>query len=605
MKLFIRLLLIAILGLVATSFSSSAQDNNPNYLIINPLVTIASYQSTPLSDVLLSTDVITQDEIATSSATSFGELISQKTGIEVTRSGGPGAQTSVFLRGQSSVNYVLLIDGIRVQTDEWANLRPMDLPLDSIEKIEVLKGNASALYGDAAIGGVINIITKSGTLRDGGYGSITYGSQATKAASASLSQKIGGVDVSISATTFETEGLDATKSSDFDKDEFERSNHSISLSKRLSPKTKLEAKYKSSQSKGGLDGYYDRLNTNNIDYTFSAIHNNRGLLNARFDLNTGKLNYDSFHPSNPNNNQIRKGKQSAFKLVNISYLGDDRKTHTLTQGLEHSDAEYHTTSRDGQAIFLGYSLQLGSHTLQTNIRKDEINVQNEGSPAKRFNAASWLVGYGYRFSPNFKASLTQSTGFRAPSAGEYSYNSDLKAEEHVSTEFSIQHANKQSLSRMTLFSTDTNNGIQSWPVENMEKLKNQGVEFSLNRQSDFASYRLSLTFQDPKIKNGASAIKSRLKRAKTYANMSISKSLGNYNFNGKLSYSGRRHDVSNATMKSYIRVDASLSQQLTPATLISLKAENITDADYETTAGYNTPGRSLFLTLKYNFATAY
>ena len=119
----LRLVPAALMGLLGTAFSASADDNSTaNYLVINPVVSIASYQDTPLSDVLLSTDVVTQEEIEASSATSFGELISQKTGIEVTRSGGPGGNLSIFLRGQASKNYVLMIDGIKVQTDLYGCL---------------------------------------------------------------------------------------------------------------------------------------------------------------------------------------------------------------------------------------------------------------------------------------------------------------------------------------------------------------------------------------------------------------------------------------------------------------------------------------------------
>ena len=601
MKLFFRLLLIPLSGLFGTGLAISAENYNSNYLIINPLVAITTYQDMPLSDVLQSSDVITQDEIAASTATSFGELINRKIGVEVTRAGGPGGQTSVFLRGQASKNYLLLIDGVKAQTDAWGNIRPIDLPLTDIYKIEVLRGNASALYGDAAIGGVINIITKTGKLRDGGQVSVTYGSQATKDASASLSQTFGGVDIAISAAKFETEGLDATKTSDFDKDEFERSSHSIALNKHFSAQTKLAANYKSSQSEGGLDGFYNRLETQNTDYTLSAEHKRDALIDARFDISKGKLRYDSFGAFN----SFNRGKQTALKLVNTSRLGKHEKEHVITQGLEKSDSEYGTTDRKVQAMFIGYQIRSGKYSLQTNLRRDNINVQNDGSSAKQFSSTSWLAGYGYQLTPNMKASLTRSTGFRAPSAGEYSSNSNVKSEEHVSTEFSLQHLSKQSLSRMTLFTSKTDNGIQSWPIENIEKIENQGVEFSLDKQTDFINFELNLTLQDPKIKNGSSSTKSLLKRAKTFASLNLSKALHDYNFSSKLSYSGQRYDVGNAKMKSYLRVDANLSRQLTPAVSASLKLENLTNADYETTAGYNTPDRSLFFTLKYNFATTH
>ena len=601
MKLFFRLLLIPLSGLFGTGLAISAENYNSNYLIINPLVAITTYQDMPLSDVLQSSDVITQDEIAASTATSFGELINRKIGVEVTRAGGPGGQTSVFLRGQASKNYLLLIDGVKAQTDAWGNIRPIDLPLTDIYKIEVLRGNASALYGDAAIGGVINIITKTGKLRDGGQVSVTYGSQATKDASASLSQTFGGVDVAISAARFKTEGLDATKTSDFDKDEFKRSSHSIALSKHFSAQTKLAAKYKSSQSEGGLDGFYNRLETQNIDYTLSAEHKRDALIDARFDISKGKLRYDSFGTFN----SFNRGKQTALKLVNTSRLGRHEKEHIITQGLEKSDSEYGTTDRKGQAMFIGYQIRSGKYSLQTNLRRDNIDVQNDGSSAKQFSSTSWLAGYGYQLTPNVKASLTRSTGFRAPSAGEYSSNSNVKSEEHISTEFSLQHLSEQSLSRMTLFTSKTDNGIQSWPIENIEKIENQGVEISLDKQTDFINFELNLTLQDPKIKNGSSSTKSLLKRAKTFASLNLSKALHDYNLSSKLSYSGQRYDVGNAKMKSYLRVDANLSRQLTSAASASLKLENLTNADYETTAGYNTPGRSLFFTLKYNFATTH
>ena len=99
-----------------------------------------------------------------------------------------------------------------------------------------------------------------------------------------------------------------------------------------------------------------------------------------------------------------------------------------------------------------------------------------------------------------KASLTRSTGFRAPSAGEYSSNSDVKPEEHMSTEFSLQHLSEQSLARMTLFTSKTDNGIQSWPIENIEKIENQGVEFSLDKQTDFINIELNLTRKIQKFK---------------------------------------------------------------------------------------------------------
>ncbi len=164
---------------VLTGFKVDAQEPAspyPDRIIIHPTIAITSYHELPLTEVLLSADVITQTEIEASNATSFSALISQKTGVEVTSTGGPGALRSHFLRGQSSTNYVLLIDGIRAQTDYYGNVKTPEIPLSQIQKIEILKGNGSALYGEGAIGGVINVITKSASSKDRGYTSAQYGS---------------------------------------------------------------------------------------------------------------------------------------------------------------------------------------------------------------------------------------------------------------------------------------------------------------------------------------------------------------------------------------------------------------------------------------------
>ena len=133
----------------ALAQDTTVQDNSQRP-IVYPTATIANYQATPLNDVLLSVDVIEAQEIEQSTATTVSDLIAQKTGIEFSRNGGPGAVTSHFLRGQESKNYIMLVDGVRVHTNAIGSLLMPELSISQIEKIEVLKGNASALYGEAA-----------------------------------------------------------------------------------------------------------------------------------------------------------------------------------------------------------------------------------------------------------------------------------------------------------------------------------------------------------------------------------------------------------------------------------------------------------------------
>ena len=225
---------LAITHQSAIAQSPSGQTERP---IVYPSAAIANYQATPLNDVLLSVDVIEAAEIEQSTATTVSDLIAQKTGIEFSRNGGPGAVTSHFMRGQESKNYIMLVDGVRVHTNAIGSLLMPEISIAQVEKIEVLKGNASALYGEAAIGGIINIITKSDTLRDSGFVSTKHGSYNTSEVSAGVSKYINGFNLSFTGTSFETEGYDVRSalSTNPDKDGYRNSNYDFTIERRLSP----------------------------------------------------------------------------------------------------------------------------------------------------------------------------------------------------------------------------------------------------------------------------------------------------------------------------------------------------------------------------------
>ena len=143
---------------------------------LNPVMVTATRFELPLADVLPSASVISREQIETSQATTLADLLQGQAGFEFGRNGGPGTVTSFFLRGQDSTNMVLLIDGVRVQADAIGSLTLTEFPLALIEKIEILRGNAGALYGEAAIGGVISIHTRQAGDKPQVFGASMVGS---------------------------------------------------------------------------------------------------------------------------------------------------------------------------------------------------------------------------------------------------------------------------------------------------------------------------------------------------------------------------------------------------------------------------------------------
>jgi vitamin B12 transporter len=136
---------LACAGIFATISTAPAQTN------LEPVVVIASGFEQPLSKVLPSASVITRSDLDRTQAKTLVEALQGEVGFEFGRNGGPGTVTSLFLRGADSKNIVVMIDGVRSQTDNLGSIQLTDIPLSSVERIEILRGNAGALYGESAI----------------------------------------------------------------------------------------------------------------------------------------------------------------------------------------------------------------------------------------------------------------------------------------------------------------------------------------------------------------------------------------------------------------------------------------------------------------------
>ena len=612
---------LAITHQSAIAQSPSGQTERP---IVYPSAAIANYQATPLNDVLLSVDVIEAAEIEQSTAFTVSDLIAQKTGIEFSRNGGPGAVTSHFMRGQESKNYIMLVDGVRLHTNAIGSLLMPEISIAQVEKIEVLKGNASALYGEAAIGGIINIITKSDTLRDSGFVSTKHGSYNTSEVSAGVSKYINGFNLSFTGTSFETEGYDvrSAPATNPDKDGYRNSNYDFTIERRLSADAKLAVGLYNGESEADYD---DTFNSPSGTHEYETDNKKQFLryefkkgrwVNLRVNHSQSERIRKDFIDGQPASNTSaflkdkKTGKRQDTKLINISdILGKDGSTlHSFTQGLEIStsyfDEDGTRTDRDSEAVFLGYLRKSSNHSIQTNIRHDVVSL--EGTNAKDFDELSYLAGYGYEFGEFYKIAFSHATGFRAPDASAFNSDQTLVAETHTNNELSLQRTEADKLWRVTLFSTKANNALlynpTSFVTENVD-IENQGVEFNLQGNTDIFDYDFDVTFHDPKRKDLPGKRKTLPRRAKSFARLNLSKQIGDYQIGTSLTYSGRKRDsdFSNTEIASFTRIDGYISRQLTSSVSINLKAENITDTEYETTAGYRTPERSLFLTLKYDF----
>ena len=173
------------------------------------VVVTASRTEQRIRDAIPHTTVLTRKDIRDSQAVDLPTLLRREAGVEVAQSGGLGGNASLFMRGAGSAQSLVLIDGVRVEDSVSGTTAFQHLMLDDIERIEIVRGNVSSLYGSSAMGGVVQVFTRRGTGAPAPYGELTAGSRDTTKLLAGYGGELGDTRFNVSALRFDTRGFSA------------------------------------------------------------------------------------------------------------------------------------------------------------------------------------------------------------------------------------------------------------------------------------------------------------------------------------------------------------------------------------------------------------
>lgn len=587
---------------------------------MNPVVVSAARFEQKLSDVIPSATVISREEIQRTQAPTLVDLLQGQPGLEIGRNGGPGSVSSVFMRGQNSNNVAVFIDGIPHQRDSFGGLKLIDIPPSQIERIEILRGNMGAIYGESAVGGVINIYTVDGALSSGSTASLSYGSRNTSDLAAGYNLKGQDYRLGISLQRFKTDGFSAMNPGQNparvnpDKDGLERESILLNGEKIVSQNFALGFQANKLNSEVDYDAdYYDPDGDYGNDASPSDIQNTvqissdvtvYGKLNASADwsmrlaFTDSKFKNSDFYNRNPTG--FFEGKQSRIGWNNVYRIGKNRATF----GAESTNADfenYGNYKRETLSAYLGYSGQVGLLDYQANVRRDEIKDKSNAAGLKA-SADTWLLGMSYLITDSTKITGLVSTAFRAPSVYEFGNTPSLKPESNKGTELGISHSANLGTFKLVRFDSEAKNAISytgAWPCasncyENIDRFENRGIDFSLTGAAAGWGYKFSAVKQDPKSDGTRPA-----RRANEYASVELSKRAIGVDWSSKIIWSGNRIDVGNKTLESYTVVNLTASKQFSPEWTGRLKVENVFDEKYQLVHGYNTPPRGLFVTFQY------
>ena len=362
-----------------------------------------------LSRALADISVVNRPAIERSGSTSFSDVLVTLPGIGITRNGGPGATTSINIRGGEQRHTVVYLDGIRLDSQATGGAPWEQIPLEQIERIEVLRGAAAAVYGSDAVAGVVQLFTKRGTGAARPHGSVSLGSYGTAQAQAGVSGSSEVLDYALSIASGRSDGYDARTSAaaghNTDRDGWERSSFQSRVGAQIHRDHRLEASVLHSDLRSGYDGSNgDDQNSHRLR-TANVTWEGQWTDNATTRLRAGETS--STLETQPNFYRTETTLRD-FTLLQEWRVGMNQ----LTGLLERREDQLFNLGpslrgqRHQNAVGVGWRRDFGAHGLQANFRQDqdsEFGRKGTGS-----------LGWGWSFLPGWKVTASSATTFRAP-----------------------------------------------------------------------------------------------------------------------------------------------------------------------------------------------
>jgi len=591
--------------------------------VLEEIVVSATRAPTPVSQLGSSVTVITSEEIEARHQMQVIDVLRNVPGLSVVQTGARGGTVSIFIRGTENRHTLVLVDGVEfrdaAQTGANADLR--NLTTDNIERIEVVRGSQSVLYGSDAIGGVVNIITKKGQKQPTGYVSLEAGAYSTKHGVAGGSFGNDHVTTSITVSGTETDGFSTAGEKDGNNEDDGYENKSAGLKINATPSQILDLNFNlhlsTSQQESDGFGYdidgnsktlIDNLDTLDTDETTGRLEGIFHFLEDRWQMAVGgsytsieRETYLQYGGEYDFKGTIRK-----FDIQNTFFVDDQ---NTIVAGVETETETYEDNALEkritNNAIYLQEQFTAGNFAAAMGIRYDEHDAFG--------GITTWRVAPTYTISATgtqIKGSV--GTGFKAPSLyqlygpdidyGDWGYyvvgNENLEPEESIGYDIGIEQPlfNKQLVIAVSWFWNDIDNLIDyndtdnSVGYYNISGVQTQGIESSISwHPCDYFNMQLGYTYTDIET-NGEQLYRRPLHKGTADLNFYP---IDNLQVNLNAIYVGERNDTSEK-LEAYTLVNLAASYQVCKNVKVYGRIENLLDEEYEEAAGYGTADLSAY-----------
>tara|TARA_B100000700_G_C15011517_1_gene841194 strand:- start:77 stop:1945 length:1869 start_codon:yes stop_codon:yes gene_type:complete len=612
-----NILIILIIFNLFTSYSISLADEKN---ILEEITVTGNYFPKKLKETGSAITIINKEEIEQSGMNYVSQILSSTSGYQDYKSGGPQSLTRAFLRGNETDHSLVLINGMKI-VDSSTGRGSVDLErlkITGVERIEVLRGSQSAIYGSEAIGGVINIILQRGTDKNIKYFNTEISSRLDKDVNTGLSGRVKDLYFSLNYNHSEGPGISAAEKSlgYHENDSYNIDSANLVLDYDLNNSTEISLMSRVFTSEIEEDdaplgpfidadrqaNLLDWQSVLNLDKEFELFTMEASVATAKArryqlkedikfrwyiaDLNSAKLKFNV--PINSKENFI-------FGIeTERSHMDTQDQYNAYDFKVSSSSSFYSYSNNSIKNLFINGSFRSNHHDLY-------------GLSSTYRLAASYLI-------PNtsFRLHSSYGTGYRAPTLDEIygSYGSiSIKEETSRSRDIGIEYnSSKNNINAdITFFATQIDNLIGYGPApgykfSNQGSAKNSGLEFFIkyiySNEVKIKSHYNFLTTNN----NGRSLSRRKKHSGKTSINYTP-ENISQLSFNSSIEYHSNARDgaFSGGHIAGYILVHGNMNYALDPNSKLQLKVENLLDQNYSGADTAGSYGRTISLGMKLNF----
>lgn len=608
------------INLVCLPLCAFAQDTIPT---LEPIVVSASRSAQPLDNAIGDITIIDGIQLRDNSTSSISHHLKKQAGIQVSDNGGNQTVTSTFIRGASPAQSLYMIDGIRINDSItgsalWGVLNPA-----SFNRLEIVRGSASSLYGSNAMGGVINLINSSydgqGARPMRSFANMGAGSANTFRTNIGVNGATDTFDYSIAAAYAQSGGYSATNkeagpfSYHNDDDGYTLANISGSIGYLIAPDHHLGISFFNGYSHGDFDSgpFYNDTYSISKQQVYSLTSSNQ-ISDAWQSVLRFGFSQSAFYSSAAYGRTENKSIQRQFTWQNNVAINDH---HTVSLLLEHLDEAINSTSkfdltkRHTTAVGAIYQGHINRHHIQASIRND--NYSQYG------NKITGSLAYDVDITPHLTIGVAGNTGFRTPTFTDqfsslnwgFKGNPNLKPERSRNLEAHLTYSARHTKAGITLFHTRYKDLINPYDCSmfpspctttNTQRATIKGV--SLQAEHLFGNTRIYAGADFLSTKDNDTN-KRLIRRASQVFRAGVSHTLGMVELGVDYAFTGHRFDDTNNTSKKrlggYGLVNARAALNVNKAFSAQLYVNNVFNKKYNPAYGYNGEGTTIFLNLSW------